>query len=367
MSANRIIITEPNGVQRSRPITARGLTVGRGNENDLVINYAAVSREHALISYDRGRYHVTDLNSGNGTYLGEARLASGKPTPWPHGQTLRIGEVLIHLEQAQTADARSDTMVGWRLEADQGGKGQGWGEAVRWILATVALAAVVVIVVVVVLMLSSSCTAARAELLPTPTPSSTHAARPTPAPTTTPTATPEPICPLPDLAPGQHISASGSYTQTETEAAGPMICRIQPGSCAHRSMVGNLDPSIVFKREEEPPYDREDILMHPDMVFPLYQLKELVEAEWGGAVRLRVTDAYDSLLEHDLAQMDETRKVSLHFEGRSIDLTTWPLEPARYGRLCALAHCAGFDWVHHEGDHCHASIQAESLCLRCND
>jgi len=172
---------------------------------------------------------------------------------------------------------------------------------------------------------------------------------------------------LPDLLPGQHISASGSYTQTETEAAGPMLCRIQPGSCSYRSMVGNLDPSIVFKREEEPPYDREDILMHPDMIFPLYQLKELVAAEWGGAVRLRVTDAYDSLLEHNLAQVDESRKYSLHFEGRSIDLTTWPVQPAYYGRLCALAHCAGFDWVHHEGDHCHASIQAESLCTRCRD
>jgi hypothetical protein len=148
---------------------------------------------------------------------------------------------------------------------------------------------------------------------------------------------------------GQHLSASGSYTQTETQAAGAMSCRIQRDSCAYRFLVGNLDPSIVFKREEEAPYD----------------LNELVGAEWGGALQLRITDAYDSLLEHDLAQTDESRKYSLHFEGRSIDLTTWPIQPARYGRLCTLALCAGFDWVHHEGDHCHASIQAESLCSRC--
>jgi hypothetical protein len=100
---------------------------------------------------------------------------------------------------------------------------------------------------------------------------------------------------------------------------------------------------------------------------PLNRLNRLVQAEWGGAVRLRVTDAYDSLLEHDLAQTDESRRYSLHFEGRSIDLTTWPVEPAYYGRLCALAHCAGFDWVNDEGDHCHASLNAESLCLRCKD
>jgi len=146
-----------------------------------------------------------------------------------------------------------------------------------------------------------------------------------------------------------------------------MLCRIERESCAYRHLIGNLDPTIMFKREEEPPYDREDILVHPAMLMPLTRLNELVAAEWGGAVQLRVTDAYDSLLEHDLAQVDESRKVALHFEGRSIDLTTWPIDSALYGRLCALAHCAGFDWVHNEGDHCHASIKAESLCVRCSD
>jgi hypothetical protein len=219
----------------------------------------------------------------------------------------------------------------------------------------------------ILLLLLSACVSARAEMLPTPKATAVVRASPTPAPVTRPTATPEPACLLPDLAPGQHISASGSSTQTETQAAGPMRCRIQRDSCAYYYLVGNLDPTIAFKREEDPPYDREDILMHPDMILPLYRLNELVQAEWGGAVQLRITDAYDSLLEHDLAQRDASRKYSLHFEGRSIDLTTWPIQPADYGRLCALAHCAGFDWVHHEGDHCHISINAESLCARCSD
>ena len=221
--------------------------------------------------------------------------------------------------------------------------------------------------------LAQACAPAQAQITLTPTPpinvvgpaSPCRASR---TPTATPKATSEPgTCSLPDLVPGQHISASGSYTQTERQAAGPMVCRIQRDSCAYRFLVGNLDPTIVFKREEEPPYDGEDMLMHPDMIMPLYRLNKLVQAEWRGTIRLRVTEAYDSMLEHDLNQTDESRKCALHFEGRSIDLTTWPIEPGRYGRLCALAHCAGFDWVHDEGDHCHASIQAESLCLRCNN
>jgi hypothetical protein len=218
---------------------------------------------------------------------------------------------------------------------------------------------------VMFLALMSACAPPQPDLPITPTRRPTRTPRPDRISLATPTPTPEPACPWPDLVTGQHLSASGSYTQTETQAAGAMICRIQRDSCAYRFLVGNLDPGIVFKREEEAPYDGEDILMHPDMILPLYRLNELVEAEWGGALQLRITDAYDSLLEHDLAQLDESRKYSLHFEGRSIDLTTWPIEPARYGRLCTLTLCAGFDWVHHEGDHCHASIQAESLCTRC--
>jgi hypothetical protein len=174
-------------------------------------------------------------------------------------------------------------------------------------------------------------------------------------------------CLIPNLTNGQHLSARGSYTETETMAAGSMICRIEPGSCAANLMVGNLDGGIIFKREEVPPYDQEDILMHPAMLLPLFRLEALVRVEWGGEVQLRVTDTYDSLLEHDLFQSNPDKKSSLHFEGRSVDLTTWPIDRARYERLCSLAHCAGFDWVQHEGDHCHASIKAESLCNQCRD
>lgn len=205
---------------------------------------------------------------------------------------------------------------------------------------------------------------------PTPRPTPTLIPTYTPSPTVTPQPSPSPLpsaCPRPDLGPGSHLAASGSYTETQTTAAGPMVCRIERNSCAYYQLVGNLEPSIIFKREETSPYNEEDILMHPAMLLPLHRLNEMVHQEWDGEVQLRVTDSYDSLLEHDLDQLDENRKVSLHFEGRAIDLTTWPIDPARYGRLCVLAHCAGFNWVHNEGTHCHAAIRAESLCFSCSN
>ncbi len=186
-----------------------------------------------------------------------------------------------------------------------------------------------------------------------------------PRPTPVVRAVPRPACLWPDLLEGQFISASGSYTQTEPAASGRMVCRIKRDSCVYGRLVALREPTIVFKQEEAPPFDTEDSLMHPALLQPLARLNLLVQAEWGSAVQLRVTDAYDSLLEHDPPQAEERLTYSLHYEGRAVDLTTWPVDRSRYGRLCALAHCAGFDWVLNEGTHCHASVKAVSLCGQC--
>ena len=82
---------------------------------------------------------------------------------------------------------------------------------------------------------------------------------------------------------GEHIAASGSYTETERTASTPMLCHLERGSCGYNQLVGILDPTIVFKQEEEPPYNTEDILMHPALLLPLSRLNHLVQAEWGGA------------------------------------------------------------------------------------
>src|SRR5512137_2097273 len=142
-----------------------------------------------------------------------------------------------------------------------------------------------------------------------------------------PTATPVPKCGLTELPAGQTISSSCSYTQTETEAAGPMVCRIERNSCAYKNMVVNRDPNIVFSQHKPPPLTDEDAMMHPAMLLPLTRLSGLVKAEWGDTVQLMVTAAYDSILEHDPLQTDPARKYSLHFEGRSIDLVTYPADP----------------------------------------
>jgi Hedgehog amino-terminal signalling domain len=188
----------------------------------------------------------------------------------------------------------------------------------------------------------------------------------TQVPTPTPTGPVVEISPTPlyALGAGQHIAANGSYTATETEAAGPMICQIHRNSYAFTQFIGVFDDRILWSAGELPPYGDEDHRMHPAMLKPLTQLVDLVQAEWNGETKIMVTEAYDSLLDHNIAQSDTTKKYSLHFEGRSIDMIPWPPPeaPAIMSRFCALAHTAGFDWVHNEQDHCHASVNAISLC-----
>jgi hypothetical protein len=165
-----------------------------------------------------------------------------------------------------------------------------------------------------------------------------------------------------ELAAGQHISARGSYADSETLAAGPMICHIERRSPAFQHLAAYSGGGILFGEVGPPPFDQEARLMHPALVGPLSRLAELVRAEWGAEAHIMVNAAFDSRMVHDLGQPDAVLKYSLHFEGRSLDVIPWPPDLQRMARLCALAHAAGFDWVHNEGDHCHMSLQAESLC-----
>lgn len=103
MSRYTLTVFEPNGVQRTRPLTPRGLTIGRGTDNDLQIAYDMVSRRHAWVTFEGGYYYVTDLNSANGTYLGNIRLTPNEPTLWTPGTPLRVGDVFIQIGQSETA------------------------------------------------------------------------------------------------------------------------------------------------------------------------------------------------------------------------------------------------------------------------
>lgn len=53
--------------------------IGRSSDCDVPLDVAAVSRRHAAILYDRGRFFVEDLDSRNGTFLNEQRVINRMP------------------------------------------------------------------------------------------------------------------------------------------------------------------------------------------------------------------------------------------------------------------------------------------------
>jgi hypothetical protein len=104
---------------------------------------------------------------------------------------------------------------------------------------------------------------------------------------------------------------------------------------------------VVFKDEEGTGADR---VMSKKLRAGIEKLAVAAAKEWSGT-KLRVTEAWDENNEH--------AGKSLHYEGRAADITTFPVDAAKLGRLGRLAVQAGFDWVWYENTaHVHVSVKA---------
>ena len=97
-SVSEVAESSPSGfvlLSRTNALTRHAIregltTIGRAQENDIVINDALVSRYHARITRHTGDCKITDLESGNGTFLNGDRL-TGTRAMRP-GDVLRIAE-----------------------------------------------------------------------------------------------------------------------------------------------------------------------------------------------------------------------------------------------------------------------------------
>ena len=98
-----LVIVAPGGQTRRVSLgEKRTLTVGRTPGNDIQLSDRAASRHHARIVFDGQTCTVTDLDSTNGTYLGNSKLLPGVSQPLPPGAALRIGGHWLRFE-AQAA------------------------------------------------------------------------------------------------------------------------------------------------------------------------------------------------------------------------------------------------------------------------
>jgi pSer/pThr/pTyr-binding forkhead associated (FHA) protein len=89
------------------------LSIGRDARNDLVLESAAVSREHAILALRDARWYLEDRGSFNGTYLNGTRLVPGTPLPLHHADRISVGtETLIFSWPAQRQDPDTTEPLG---------------------------------------------------------------------------------------------------------------------------------------------------------------------------------------------------------------------------------------------------------------
>ena len=100
--AGEIWLTFPDGVEHE---LTESVSVGRDPTNDLVLESSAVSREHAAVTFQDGRWYLEDRGSFNGTYLNGTRVLPGTPLPLRHADRISIGtETLLFSWPAQLDD-----------------------------------------------------------------------------------------------------------------------------------------------------------------------------------------------------------------------------------------------------------------------
>jgi pSer/pThr/pTyr-binding forkhead associated (FHA) protein len=96
----RLDVVSAPGIFRSYfPIEQRGLSIGRADEQDIVLPDPAASRQHCRIQARGSGFVLVDNNSANGVFLNGRRVTDAKLS---HGDRIRIGN-----SEFRFADAKS--------------------------------------------------------------------------------------------------------------------------------------------------------------------------------------------------------------------------------------------------------------------
>jgi pSer/pThr/pTyr-binding forkhead associated (FHA) protein len=78
------------GKGKEFPLTGKEMVIGRDPAADIAIDDPSMSRRHALIFRRRGRFHLRDLGSSNGSYLDG--VLHNDERPIPDGGRFRVGK-----------------------------------------------------------------------------------------------------------------------------------------------------------------------------------------------------------------------------------------------------------------------------------
>ncbi len=97
-SYDRLLISRAEEKPEIYSLYKSSFSIGRSENNDIVLVGSNVSRWHARIKFKEGQWHIADADSTNGTLLNGVKLRPGLEVPWPEDQSVRIGPFHLRLE-----------------------------------------------------------------------------------------------------------------------------------------------------------------------------------------------------------------------------------------------------------------------------
>ena len=108
MASLRIVGTD--GTEKLVELRERKLQIGRGRDNDVILadDEKGVSRTHAELRFENGRYVVVDLQSQNGTWVNGRRVDRAEV---PAGAEIVIGDYRLTI-QSESAAAGANVTAG---------------------------------------------------------------------------------------------------------------------------------------------------------------------------------------------------------------------------------------------------------------
>lgn len=92
-----ISVTQPDAPMRTYELTDE-VTLGKGDECDLVLEDTYVSTRHARLFKKEESWFVEDLGSTNGTYLNRVKVSS--PSPLAVGDEIRLGKTIVEVRRS---------------------------------------------------------------------------------------------------------------------------------------------------------------------------------------------------------------------------------------------------------------------------
>jgi len=91
----KLVFFKSSGQRKDFSLANPVTLIGRGEDCDLRIPLADISRRHCEVRLEEGQLKVTDLGSANGTYVNNERVTSG---PLKAGDRIVVGPVVFTLQ-----------------------------------------------------------------------------------------------------------------------------------------------------------------------------------------------------------------------------------------------------------------------------